>query len=125
LTNACNVDNNACIADMKPPPYLGEFEYAVLLAVLQVGEHAYAVPVREVIEQRTHRAVARGALYTALERLETKGCLSSKVGDATAERGGRPRRYFAVTAQGLAALRTTHAALRNLATGLESLLERP
>ena len=110
---------------MKPPPYLGEFEYAVLLAVLQVGEQAYAVPVREVIEQRTHRAVARGALYTALERLETKGCVSSKTGEATDERGGRPRRYFTVTSQGLAALRTTHAALRNLATGLESLLERP
>ena len=110
---------------MRPPPYLGEFEYAVLLAVLQVGTHAYAVPVREVIEQRTHRAVARGALYTALERLETKGCLASKIGDPTGERGGRPRRYFAVTPQGLAALRTTHAALRNLATGLESVLERP
>ena len=47
------------------------------------------------------------------------------VGDATGERGGRPRRYFTVTPQGLAALRTTHAALRNLATGLESVLERP
>jgi PadR family transcriptional regulator, regulatory protein PadR len=110
---------------MKPPPYLGEFEYAVLLAALQLREAAYAVPVRELIESRTHRAVARGALYTALERLEVKGCVKSALRDASPERGGRPRRYFTVTPAGLAALRSTHAALRNLATGLESILEQP
>ena len=109
---------------MKTPAYLGEFEYAVLLAVLQIRDGAYAVPVRELIEDRTGRAVARGALYTALERLEVKGCLKSTVRDASPERGGRPRRYFTVTPTGLAALRTTHAALRNLTTGLESVLEQ-
>ena len=55
--------------------YLGEFEYAVLLAVLRLADEAYAVPIRELIETRTGRAIARGALYTALERLEAKGCL--------------------------------------------------
>ena len=109
---------------MKTPAYLGEFEYAVLLAVLQLRDAAYAVPVRELIEGRTTRAVARGALYTALERLEVKGCVKSALRDATDERGGRPRRYFTVTPTGLAALRTTHAALRSLATGLESILEQ-
>jgi PadR family transcriptional regulator PadR len=109
---------------MKTPAYLGEFEYAVLLAVLQLRDAAYAVPVRELIEGRTARAVARGALYTALERLEVKGCVKSALRDATDERGGRPRRYFTVTPTGMAALRTTHAALRSLATGLESILEQ-
>lgn len=110
---------------MKPTPsHLGEFEYAVLLAVLHLKEAAYAVPVRDLIESRTGRGVARGALYTALERLETKGCLQSGLRDASETRGGRPRRYFTVTPRGLAALRTTHAALRSLATGLEAVLEQ-
>ena len=109
---------------MKPNTYLGEFEYAVLLAVLQV-EGAYAVPIRRVLEERTGRAVARGALYTALERLEAKGCLHSRMDDASDQRGGRARRYFTVTPAGLQALRSTHAALANLARGLETVLEKP
>ena len=58
---------------MKPTPYVGEFEYAVLLALLHLEgtDDAYAVPVRTLLESRTGRPVARGALYTALERLET------------------------------------------------------
>jgi DNA-binding PadR family transcriptional regulator len=108
---------------MTPTPYLGEFEYAVLLAVLHVETDAYAVPIRSLLEERTGRPVARGALYTGLERLEGKGCLRSRMGDPTPERGGRARRYFRVTPLGLKALRATHAALANLSKGLESLLE--
>lgn len=111
------------MANPAPPPYLGEFEYAVLLAVLHLPEDAYAVPIRELLEERTGRPVARGALYTALERLEGKGCLRSRMGDPTPERGGRARRYFAVTPQGMRALRTTHAAFARLSQGLEGLLE--
>lgn len=106
-----------------PPIYLGEFEYAVLLAVLHLGDEAYAVPVRELIEERTGRPVARGALYTGLDRLEAKGCLRSRMGDATEERGGKAKRYYTVTAAGLKAIRATHGALSNLTRGLESLLE--
>ena len=105
------------------PPYLGEFEYAVLLAAMHIGDEAYAVPMRELIEARTGRPVARGALYTGLERLEAKGCLHSRMGDPTPERGGRARRYFSVTPLGLRALRQTHAALARLSQGLEGLLE--
>ena len=70
-----------------PPIYLGEFEYAVLLAILHLEEEAYAVPIRELIEQRTSRPVARGALYTGLDRLEAKGCLRSRMADPSDERG--------------------------------------
>jgi PadR family transcriptional regulator PadR len=105
-------------------PHLGEFEYTVLLAVLHLKDQAYAVPVRAMLETRTGRAVARGALYTALERLQAKGCLRSAQRDPSDARGGRPRRYFTVTARGLAALRTTQAALRRLSTGLEAILEQ-
>ena len=107
------------------PPYLGEFEYAVLLATLQLADEAYAVPMRELIADRMGRPVARGALYTALERLEAKGCLRSRMGQPTAERGGRARRYFSVTAAGLRALRNTHGAFARLTAGLEAVLEQP
>jgi DNA-binding PadR family transcriptional regulator len=103
---------------------LGEFEQLVLLAVLQLGDQAYAVPVRDLIMSRAGRDVARGALYTALERLEAKALLASRVGDPLPERGGRPRRYFTVTPQGVALLRDARAAVANLSAGLESVLER-
>jgi len=105
--------------------YLGEFEYAVLLAVLHLDQDAYAVPVRQILMERTGRDIARGALYTALERLEGKGCLRSTMRDPSDVRGGRARRYFALTPRGLEALRATHGALQRLTTGLETLLEQP
>jgi DNA-binding PadR family transcriptional regulator len=103
--------------------YLGEFEQIVLLAILRLGQDAYAIPVREEIEERTGRRVARGALYTALERLEVKGCLRSRMSDPLPERGGRSRRYYTVTASGLAALRASRAALLALWKGVESQIE--
>jgi PadR family transcriptional regulator PadR len=103
--------------------YLGEFEYAVMLAVLRLADDAYAVPIRQLIETRTGRAIARGALYTALERLEAKGCLQSSMKQADAPRAGRARRYFSLTPGGAAALRATHVALRSMASGLEAILE--
>jgi PadR family transcriptional regulator len=102
---------------------LGEFEQVVLLAILRLGEHAYAIPIREEIEQRTGRSVARGALYTALERLEGKHCLRSRMSDPLPERGGRSRRYFAVTQTGMAAIRASRRSLLKMWQGLESRLE--
>ena len=107
-----------------PEIYLGEFEQIVLLAILRLGDDAYAIPVREEIEARTGRAVARGALYTALDRLEAKGCLRSTMSDPLPERGGRSRRYYAVTPGGLGALRASREALMALWRGVESQLER-
>lgn len=103
--------------------YLGEFEQIVLIAVLRLGDDAYAVPIREEIESRTGRTVARGALYTALERLESKRCLRSRMGDPLPERGGRSRRYFSVTPAGLAAVRASRESLLRLWQGIEGLLE--
>lgn len=104
--------------------HLGEFEQVVLLAILRLGDEAYAIPIREEIEERTGRTVARGALYTVLDRLETKGCLRSMMSEPLPERGGRSRRYYRVTAQGMASLRSARAALLSLWSGLESRLER-
>ncbi len=113
----------AYIAVMRDYP--GEFEQMVLLAVLRLDADAYAVPVRAEIESCTGRTVARGALYTALERLDAKGLVRSKAGDPLPERGGRARRYFTVTPRGLAALRVANSAMDSLRQGLESLLEKP
>jgi DNA-binding PadR family transcriptional regulator len=102
---------------------LGEFEHLVMLAVLRLGDEAYAIPIREEIEARTGRSIARGALYTALERLETKRCLRSRMSAPLAERGGRARRYFTVTSTGLAAIRASRRSLLSLWQGLEGRLE--
>jgi DNA-binding PadR family transcriptional regulator len=101
---------------------LGEFEQIVLLAILRLGDDAYAIPIRQEIEERTGRSVARGALYTALERLEGKRCLRSRMGQPLPERGGRSRRYFTVTAAGMAAIRTSRRQLLRLWQGLEGRL---
>jgi DNA-binding PadR family transcriptional regulator len=102
---------------------LGEFEHVVLLAILRLGDEAYAIPIREEIEERTGRSVARGALYTALERLESKRCLRSRMSAPLAERGGRSRRYFTVTPTGLGAMRSSRRSLLRLWQGLEERLE--
>jgi DNA-binding PadR family transcriptional regulator len=83
---------------------LGEFEQIVLLAVVRLGEEAYGVPIRREIEKRGGRTVTIGALYSTLDRLEAKGCLTSWFADPTGERGGRSRRYYRVLPQGLEAL---------------------
>ena len=98
--------------------YLGELEQVVLLAVLRLGDEAYAVPILEQIEAQTGRTLSRGALYTALDRLETKGCLRSRLGESLPERGGRARRYFTVTAAAIRALKASRAALQRLWKGL-------
>jgi DNA-binding PadR family transcriptional regulator len=108
-----------------PPPYLGEFEQLILLAILQCGDEAYTVPIRQVLADRGRRDVSRGALYTSLERLDTKGLVSSVLGDPLAVRGGRARRYFRVTPTGLEALRAARAAIADLSRDLESVLDRP
>jgi len=104
---------------MSAPAPLGEFEQLVLLAVMRLEAGAYAVPIREEIEARTRRSVSRGALYVTLDRLETKGYLKSWLGDATAERGGRAKRFYEVRPAGAKALEHSWAALRSMWQGLE------
>ena len=93
---------------------LGEFEQAVLLAILRLGVAAYGVPIRSDLSQRLSRPVSVGAIYTALERLEAKGFVSSRMGGATPERGGRAKRFYRIEAPGLRALDEARAATVNL-----------
>jgi PadR family transcriptional regulator len=107
---------------MSDPTYLGELEQIVLLAVMRLGDGAYATPILEQIESQAGRRVARGALYTALDRLESKGCLRSKLGEPLPERGGRARRYFTVTPAAVRLLKESRLALMRLWRGIESQL---
>ena len=100
------------------PDYLGEFEQVVLLAVLRLGKGAYGVPIRREIEERTGRQVSVGALYSTLDRLESKGYLHSWFGAATAERGGRSKRHFEVLPAGSEALARSKNMLDRMWRGL-------
>ena len=103
---------------------LGEFEQLVLLAVLRLKDDAYAVPIRQEIEDRTKRSAARGAVYITLDRLEEKGYLKSRLGEGSPERGGRPRRYYTVCPAGVRALEQSWTALRNMWAGMEPKVRR-
>ena len=98
---------------------LGEFEQLILLALVDVpADEAYGVPLRESIERRTSRRPAMGALYTALDRLEARGFVSSRLGPATAERGGRPKRFYRLQPAGARALADSIRVLHNMSQGL-------
>lgn len=103
---------------MAPGNVLGEFEYLVMLAVMQLEGEGSAIEVRGLLEERAERAVSRGALYATLERLERKGYVSWATEDATPERGGIPRRLFRATGDGLEAVRRSSVAIARLSEGL-------
>ena len=98
--------------------YLGEFELLVMLAIVRLRDGAYGVPIARMIEEETGREAAMGSVYATLERLEEKGFVSSRLGDATPERGGKAKRYFFPTGQGIARIRETRQALTRLWRGL-------
>jgi DNA-binding PadR family transcriptional regulator len=103
---------------------LGEFEQLVLLAIVRLAADAYGVTIRNEIERRTERSVAIGALYTALERLERKGYVSSAMSDPTPQRGGRAKRYYKLRPAGAAALKRSRRALESMWAGIEADLSR-
>jgi DNA-binding PadR family transcriptional regulator len=98
--------------------YLGEFEHIVLLALLRIGSQAYGVTVRQEIQTRTRRDVSLGAVYATLDRLEAKGYVRSHRGEPTPERGGRSKRFFRVSARGIAAVNRTQSVLQSMTEGL-------
>jgi PadR family transcriptional regulator, regulatory protein PadR len=83
---------------------LGEFEEIVILTIGILNNEAYSVSIKDEIESRLSRSVSMGALHTALKRLEDKGYLKSYAGESTAERAGRPKQYFEITAMGKKAM---------------------
>lgn len=101
---------------------LGDFEQLVLLGVLRLGDGAYGAAIRQEIHRRSGRDVSINAVYTTLDRLETKGLLQSAVGEPTAQRGGRRRKFYALNPAGLAAMRQAYHAFRAMTDGLDERL---
>ncbi len=102
---------------------VGDFEKLLLLAVMRLGDEAYGAAIIDEVVGRTGRAISPGAVYVALRRLEDKSMLRSRLGEPTAERGGRPKRYYAVRDDALAALRASRREWDAMADGLEGMLE--
>jgi len=102
---------------------MGEVEQWVLLAVLRLGEEAFALDVLLELDREAGHVVSRGTLYKTLERLRQKGLAEWDLEDGGPARGGHPRRRFRVTAAGMAALREGRARLLNLWSGMEGALE--
>src|SRR3984893_6981118 len=96
---------------------LGEFEYLLLTAAVRLGEEAYGAAIRKQIEDATHRRCSIGALYTTVDRLETKGLLETWMGDATPRRGGRAKRMVRVTASGVQEARSFYDAVVRVSRG--------
>lgn len=102
----------------------GEFELLVLMAALRLGpDEAYAVPIVDEIAARTGRRVRRANVYTALQRLEAKGLVTSRLGEPLPERGGKPRRLVTVEPEGIAAAREAATGIQAMWRGIETRLE--
>src|ERR1700727_3116376 len=96
---------------------LGEFEYILITAAAGLGDNAYGAAIREEIEASTGRTCSIGALYTTIERLETKGLLKTWMGEATAQRGGRAKRMVRVTPKGVNAAKDFYEAVMRVSRG--------
>lgn len=103
---------------------LGEFEYLMLTATARLGEDAYGARIRQEIEETTGRRCSLGALYTTLDRLETKGLLKTWMGDPTPQRGGRPKRMVRVTPKGVRAAGDFYGAMVRASRGVSWASER-
>jgi PadR family transcriptional regulator, regulatory protein PadR len=97
------------------PVLLGSLEEQVMLAVLRTPGDAYGMNVRRELEAVTGRAVAIGAVYATLDRLEAKGLVASA---RAAGEDGKSRRVFAITPAGTRSLALTRATRERLWAGV-------
>jgi hypothetical protein len=115
--DAVNAYNVCIVAEV-----LGAFEQAVLLAVGRPGktsdEQAYGREILKEVQRRLDRDVVAGAVYSTLERLESKGLIESRLGDSTEVRAGRPRRYYSIQPAGVRALNEAKAAADRMWAGV-------
>lgn len=97
---------------------IGEFEYLLITASARLGDDAYGAAIRQEIETLTGRRCSIGALYTTVDRLETKGFLQTWMGDATPQRGGRSKRMVRVTPKGVQAAKDFYDAVTKVSQGV-------
>lgn len=97
---------------------LGEFEYLLITAAARLGDEAYGAAIREEIAATTGRRCSIGALYTTMDRLQDKGMLTTWMGEATPQRGGRAKRMVRVTAKGVQAAKAFYDAVKRVSRGV-------
>jgi DNA-binding PadR family transcriptional regulator len=97
---------------------LGEFEYLILSAATRLREDAYGAAIRQEIEEATRQRCSIGALYTTLDRLESKGLIKTWMGGPTPRRGGRPKRMVRVTANGIRAASNFYLTVTRVSRGV-------
>jgi PadR family transcriptional regulator PadR len=108
------------VTKISPPVTLAEFELLVMVAALRLGaDEAHAVSIAADISERTGRIVRRASVYMTLQRLEDKGLLTTALGDARPERGGKPRRIVTLTREGVSAVRATMTAIQAMTRGVK------
>jgi len=107
---------------MPKSVFLGEFEQLVLLTLLRLGDEGYALSALQDLSHIAGRKVSRGALYRTLDRLCEKGFVTWSLEERVPGRGGHPRRCFAVTDEGVRALKASRDALLDLWRGMEEVL---
>jgi PadR family transcriptional regulator, regulatory protein PadR len=108
---------------MRAHTYLGELELMILLTILRLGDRVYGVPLSRELSELRRRDVSVGSVYAALDRLEIKGLIASSLGESTAERGGRAKRYFRLTERGLRSVHETRRVFSKLWKSLPSIEE--
>jgi DNA-binding PadR family transcriptional regulator len=106
---------------MREHSYLSEFELILLLTILRLADDAYGVPLSRELSQLRGKDVSVGSVYAALDRLELKGLITSSLGESSPERGGRAKRYFRVTEEGLLSVQETRRVLTRLWKALPSI----
>ena len=103
-------------------PALGEFEQRILFTLIRLGSGVHGVAIRTHIEERTGRAVSPGALYTALDRLEKRGFVISRLGEPTPERGGKRKRLYTLQPAGERAVARLYESMRLMTHGMSARL---
>lgn len=98
---------------------LGELEELALLALMKLGSDSYGVPIHQTIEDATGRFISIGSIYATLDKLERNGFVSSRMGEATAERGGRAKKYFKIEGAGMKALKEAEQIRRAIMPNLK------
>lgn len=100
---------------------LSHLEQVVMWAIVRLRDNAYGVTIRKEIAQRAGRDVTFGSVYATLDRLERKGMVTSRKGEATAERGGRAKLYFKISALGAETLNRAGQQLADMKRGISIL----
>lgn len=109
--------------DIDPQMALGDLEQLVMLALMRLGDEGFGAAAQREIAERSGRYVTLGAVYTALNRLEEKGFVASRVGDPLPQRGGRRRRHYSVLPLGRRAIADAVRAMQALSSGLQGQLD--